>query len=145
MGLLNFISQHIFSDRSISPEDAVESLDLDVAADLPTNISSPLWRRSFIQVEKSFIPKRERIFSEDDFSTKAVVSANKDERIILNKIKLKIRFFISLQWFASGLGSSFLDWESRSFFYHTLKTSKIDLLFNCSAKLVFRDQILPIF
>jgi SNF2 family DNA or RNA helicase len=139
--LLNFVSPHIFDDASIFPED-----DVEVFRDIQTKISSHLMRRSWVEVENSVIPKDERIIF-----LGSAVQQRKLFRLAIMKESWRLKAtedFNSLS-FSNSLHHicihSYLIPGADHYLARILQLPKIDLLVNCSAKLVFLDGILPLF
>ena len=143
--LLNFVSPEYFVDSSMFPEDDVESLDEDVLNQLKELIAPHLMRRSLLDVEKSVVPKDERIaflrmtdvqreltrLTKLHELWRVAPDANKLESNILHRI-------CNHPFLVEGAEKYYLAREHG-------KLSRIDLLVSSSAKFLFLDRILPIF
>ena len=143
--LLNFVSPDYFVDSSMFPEDDVESLDEDVLNDLRRHITPHLMRRSLNDVEKSVIPKDEKIiFLQLTDAQKELTRLTKLRELwrikkggddSLNEPNLLHRI----------CNHPFLINGTENYYHEKYHLAKLPLLVKCSAKFIFLDRILPIF
>lgn len=144
--LLNFVSPLHFQDHMIFPEDDVESLDDDVLARLRDTIAPHLMHRSLLDVEKSVVPKDERI---------AFLKLTQPQKDLLRLTKMHELWRIKkggtdetqseTNMMQRICNHPFLIEGAEEYYAEKMQLPKLELLVNCSAKLIFLDRILPIF
>ncbi|KAH0788433.1 SNF2 family N-terminal domain containing protein [Histomonas meleagridis] len=141
--LLHFVSPNYFLGDSTFPEDDVESLEPDELDELKKLIAPHLMRRSLLEVEKSIIPKDEKI---------AFLQLTKTQKELTRLTLMHELYRLSND---CNLNESnmlhricnhpFLVKGAEQYYTGKYKISRLQLLINCSSKLIFLDKILPIF
>ena len=143
--LLNFVSPDFFVDNQMFPEDDVESLDDDVLNELRSLITPHLMRRSLIDVEKSIIPKDERV---------VFLQLTKEQKELTRLTKMhelwrvkdgSIDTHNEPNLLHRICNHPFLIDGTREYYQSHRKLTKLQLLVNFSAKFIFLNKILPIF
>ena len=146
--LLNFVSPEYFPDSSLFPADDVETLDKNVLEQLKTQIAPHLMRRTLDNVEKTIVPKDERISFlkiteiQEDFMRLIKlhqlyrIQKGQESNDIVNESNLLQR--TCNHPFLIGGGEEYLMKKFKN-------KSRLEILVESSAKFIFLDRILPIF
>jgi superfamily II DNA or RNA helicase len=141
--LLNFVSPDYFVDDSMFPEDDVESLDEDILNGLRRLIGPHLMRRSLLDVERSIVPKDERIaFLHLTRTQKQLTRLTKLHelwRVAPDDSKQESNMLMRI------CNHPFLIGGVEDFYASQSKMTRLQLMISTSVKFVFLDRILPIF
>jgi len=144
--LLQFVSPNHFPDSSCFPADDVESLDQDVLMDLKRMIAPHLLRRSLIDVERSIIPKDERIaflqMTQFQLDLTRLTKLHELWRIKSNGDMETQNETNMLQRICNH---PFLIDGAEQYLMGRTKMSRLQLMINCSSKFILLDRILPVF
>jgi superfamily II DNA or RNA helicase len=141
--LLNFVSPEYFVDDSMFPEDDAESLDEDILNGLRRLIGPHLMRRSLLDVERSIVPKDERIaFLQLTRAQKQLTRLTRMHelwRVAPDDSKQESNMLMRI------CNHPFLIGGVEGFYASQAKMTKLQLMINSSAKFIFLDRVLPIF
>lgn len=143
--LLNFVSPEFFQDETIFPDDDVESLEEEVLDDLRQRIAPHIMRRSLLDVERSVVPKDERI---------AYLMPTVEQKEMFRLTKMHELWRVKQTNDESSLESNtlqricnhpFLVEGAESYYMSQRQMQRLQLMIVSSAKFIILDRLLPIF
>ncbi|OHT05199.1 SNF2 family N-terminal domain containing protein [Tritrichomonas foetus] len=143
--LLNFVSPEYFIDSSMFPEDDVESLEDDVINELRSLIAPHLMRRSLVDVEKSIVPKDEKIvFLQLTEAQKELIRLTKMHELWRVKdggddTQSEFNMLHRI------CNHPFLIDGTEKYYQGRYNVSRLQLMIRCSSKFIFLDRVLPVF
>lgn len=145
--LLTFVAPEYFPKSDVFTDDDVESIDKDTIYQMKEMIAPHIMKRSLIDVEKSLVPKDERV---------AFLHVTKPQRMLIRLAKMhelsrlkKSQDLDSTQeanMMQRICNHPFLVDGAHDYFQRMYpEMSRLELMINCSAKFIFLDRILPTF